>query len=489
MNDMRDLELIIDSGVRTVFIETSDEERVVDLCRRLATRSAKPLYRWSVATGLLGIEEAPLTRFKPQELNAVLAQVSQVGSAGVYLFLDSHPWLDDPLTIRLIREVAQHAAAAHTMIFVGPQIEIPTELKPHSARFELSLPTREELLEVIHEESAAWGRQHRQSVKANSAVIQAITQNLMGMALADSRRLIRRVIYDDGILAENDIDTLVQAKYKLLDSDAMLTFEMETAKLEEVAGLRHLKQWLGQRKQVFLARQAPAGLDAPKGILLLGVQGAGKSLAAKSIAGTWRLPLLRLDFASLYDKYYGETERNLREALRTAEIMEPCVLWIDEIEKGLSTDDEGGPSQRILGTLLTWMAERDGKVFLVATANNIAALPPELLRKGRFDEIFFVDLPRADVRREIFRIHLLKRAQQIESFDLEQLAAAADGFSGAEIEQAVVAALYTSYAQQQQLTMQHLGDELKRTRPLAVVMKEHIDDLRGWAAERTVMAD
>lgn len=489
MNEMRDLELIIDSGVTTVFIETADEERVVDLCRRLARRNGKPLYRWSVATGLLRIEEAPLTRFKPQQLNEVLAQVSQVASAGVYLFLDSHPWLDDPLTVRLIREVAQHSAAAHTLIFVGPQIDIPTELKPHSARFELSLPTREELMEVIHEESDAWGRKHRQSVKANSAVIQAITQNLMGMALSDSRRLIRRVIYDDGILAEDDIDTLVQAKYKMLDSDAMLTFEMETAKLHEVAGLRHLKQWLGERKQVFLAQQAPVGLDAPKGILLLGVQGAGKSLAAKSIAGAWRLPLLRLDFASLYDKYYGETERNLREALRTAEIMEPCVLWIDEIEKGLSTDDEGGPSQRILGTLLTWMAERDGRVFLVATANNIEALPPELLRKGRFDEIFFVDLPRAEVRREIFRIHLLKREQQIGAFDLEQLAAAADGFSGAEIEQAVVAALYTSYAQQQQLTMQHLHDELQRTRPLAVVMKEHIDALRSWAAERTVMAD
>lgn len=489
MNDMHDLELIIDSGVTTVFIETSDEQRVVDLCGRLAQRNGKPLYRWSVATGLLRIEDAPLTRFKPQQLNEVLAQVSQAAIAGVYLFLDSHPWLDDPLTVRLIREVAQHSAAAHTLVFVGPHIHIPAELKPHSARFELSLPTREELLEVIHQESDAWGRKNRQSVKANSTVIQAITQNLMGMTLSDSRRLVRRVIYDDGILAEDDIDTLVQAKYKMLDSDAMLTFEIETAKLEEVAGLRHLKKWLRQRQRVFLARQAPAGLDAPKGILLLGVQGAGKSLAAKSIAGAWRLPLLRLDFASLYDKYYGETERNLREALRTAEIMEPCVLWIDEIEKGLSTDDEGGPSQRILGTLLTWMAERDARVFLVATANNIEALPPELLRKGRFDEIFFVDLPRAEVRREIFRIHLLKRAQRIETFDLEQLAAAADDFSGAEIEQAVVAALYTSYAQQQQLTMQHLNDELKRTRPLAVVMKEHIDHLRGWAAERTVMAD
>ncbi|HBH35882.1 MAG TPA: ATPase [Gammaproteobacteria bacterium] len=489
MSDIIDLELIIESGISTVFIETADEERVITLFRRLSVRNGKALYRWTVATGLSRLEDDFPTRRQPQKLADVLSQISQATTAGIYLFLDSHPWMDDPLTIRLIRETAQHADHAHTLIFVGPEIVIPAELKSLSARFELSLPTLEQLAEIIHQESAAWGRKNRKSVKASRSVIDAMTQNLLGMTLSDARRLIRQAIYDDGILADDDIDELVEAKYRTLDSDAVLTFEMETAKFGDVAGLRHLKKWLQQRRAVFLADEAPAGLDSPKGILLLGVQGAGKSLAAKSIAGAWQLPLLRLDFAALYNKYYGETERNLRDALRTAETMEPCVLWIDEIEKGLSTDNEGGPSQRILGTLLTWMAERGSRVFLVATANDIEALPPELLRKGRFDEIFFVDLPRTDVRAEIFRIHLQKRDQEIEAVDLDRLSDASAGFSGAEIEQAVVASLYSAFAQQQPLTTQHILEEINKTRPLSVLMKEKIDYLRAWAAERTVMAD
>ncbi|HRC39413.1 MAG TPA: AAA family ATPase, partial [Rubrivivax sp.] len=216
-----------------------------------------------------------------------------------------------------------------------------------------------------------------------------------------------------------------------------------------------------------------------------------KSLAAKSIAGAWGLPLLRLDFAALYNKFHGETERNLRAALQSAEAMAPCVLWFDEIEKGLATDggdSDGGVSRRILGTLLTWMAERKSRVFMVATANDISRMPPELLRKGRFDEIFFVDLPSAAARADIFRIHLARRRLDAARFDLAALAEAAEGFSGAEIEQAVVSALYEALGENQPLTAQHVIDELGRTRPLSVVMAEQVEDLRAWAADRTVMA-
>ncbi|HEY5720364.1 MAG TPA: AAA family ATPase, partial [Gammaproteobacteria bacterium] len=221
---------------------------------------------------------------------------------------------------------------------------------------------------------------------------------------------------------------------------------------------------------------------------LLGVQGAGKSLAAKSVAGAWQVPLLRLDFATLYNKYYGETERNLREALHSAGQMAPCVLWMDEIEKGLAADSDGGPSRRILGTLLTWMAERAARVFMVATANDIAALPPELMRKGRFDEVFFVDLPDAAVRAVIFRIHLRKRGLDADAFDLDGLAAASAGFSGAEVEQAVVSALYAAHAERREPATADLLGELGRTRPLSVLMAEQVDALRAWAAERTVPA-
>jgi SpoVK/Ycf46/Vps4 family AAA+-type ATPase len=224
-------------------------------------------------------------------------------------------------------------------------------------------------------------------------------------------------------------------------------------------------------------------------VLLVGVQGGGKSLAAKAIAGLWGLPLLRLDFACLYNKFFGETERNLREALKLAEQMSPCVLWMDEIEKGLASGDhDGGVSQRVLGTLLTWMAERKSPVFMVATANVISRLPPELMRKGRFDELFFIDLPDAAVRAEIFRIHLLRRELDAGAFDLPQLAAASDGFSGAEIEQAVVSALYAAQAQQVAVSQAVLVQNIQSTAPLSVVMAEDLAALRAWANGRTVSA-
>ena len=251
--------------------------------------------------------------------------------------------------------------------------------------------------------------------------------------------------------------------------------------------MENLKRWLRQRRPVFLG-EVP-GLDAPKGILLLGVQGSGKSLAAKAVAGTWHVPLLRLDFGALYDKYYGETERKTRESLGMAEMMAPCVLWFDEIEKGIATrDSDSGTAHRVLGTLLTWMAERTAKVFVVATANDISTLPPELLRKGRLDEVFFVDLPEHETRKEILAIHLRKRALDPTTFDLEGLAAAAEGFSGSELEQAVVSGLYGTVGGSGHLDTNSLLEEIRVTRPLSVLMAEQIGAMRHWAEERTVRA-
>src|SRR5690606_5958652 len=242
----------------------------------------------------------------------------------------------------------------------------------------------------------------------------------------------------------------------------------------------------------FTADSLPPGLDPPKGILLLGVQGCGKSLAAKAVAGGFQVPLVRLDFGTLYNKYHGETEKNLREALASAEQLAPCVLWIDELEKGLAasgSSEDGGVSRRVLGYFLTWMAERKSKVFLVATANAVHDLPPELLRKGRFDEIFFVDLPDHGARAEIFRLHLEKRQVAWEEFSLDTLAEAADGFSGAEIEQAIVGALYSAHADGVPVDEARLLEEIRGTRPLSVLMAEQVQALRAWALPRTVPAD
>jgi SpoVK/Ycf46/Vps4 family AAA+-type ATPase len=282
---------------------------------------------------------------------------------------------------------------------------------------------------------------------------------------------------------------VMKAKHRLLRGDDVLSIEFDTARFADVGGLHSLKQWLEQRKPAFLGESKNGSLEPPRGMLLLGVQGGGKSMAAKATAAMYNVPLLRLDFAAIYNKYHGETERNLRESLKTAESMSPCVLWIDEIEKGISSSDsDGGTSQRVLGTLLTWMAEKKSPVFLVATANDIERLPAELIRKGRFDEIFFIDLPDTKVRQEIFAIHLHKRELAPTRFDTKMLANQSEGFSGAEIEQVIVSALYANHALGGDLETQQLLEEILRTKPLSVVMREKVAHLRQWAAERTVPA-
>jgi SpoVK/Ycf46/Vps4 family AAA+-type ATPase len=286
---------------------------------------------------------------------------------------------------------------------------------------------------------------------------------------------------------------VLKAKHELLCHGAALVLEQSVPDIGQLGGLAGLKRWLKVRREVFMNPAPESPLPTPKGMLLLGVQGAGKSLAAKCVAGAWQLPLFRMDFGALYQKYHGETERNIRDALAAANAMAPCVLWMDEIEKGIAADAggdaDGGVSRRVLATLLTWMNDRATRVFLVATANDISHLPPELLRKGRFDEIFFVDLPAAGAREDIVRIHLRRNKQDPAAFDAARLAAACDGFSGAEIEQAIVAALYEAHAGKTPLDNTVIEAEMKRTRPLSVVMAEKVAALRDWARSRAVPAD
>ncbi|MCG6859955.1 MAG: AAA family ATPase [Chromatiaceae bacterium] len=491
MSDLHELETLVASRIPIIVVQSREEPRVVELFRRIAARRGLMLFRWTASEGLRRLDggEHPPQRIHARPVDA-LAHIRGLTRPGLFLLLDLHPYLAEPLVVRLLREIAQRdPARAHTLVLVSPSLDLPREIGHHAARYELAMPGPEELRQLVVEEARGWTALNPgRKVTARSADLAALTRHLAGLTLADARRLARNAIHDDGAITEADIEKVTRAKFELLDQGGVLSFELETAGMEDVAGLENLKDWLTKRKGGFLADAATPGLDPPKGILLLGVQGGGKSLAAKAVAGAWGVPLLRLDFGALYNKFFGESERNLREALRTAASMAPAVLWMDEIEKGIATDQDGGPSKRILGTLLTWMAERKEKVFLVATANDIEALPPELLRKGRFDEIFFVDLPDPAVRARIFAIHLEKRGQDPEGFDLDRLAGLAEGFSGAEIEQAVVAALYAAHGTEGGLAMEHLEGELLATRPLSVLMAEKVGHLRAWAAERTVPA-
>ena len=495
MTELQDLTALIRANTALIVIETPDEARVVELFRQSLLHVWRALFRWSITEGLRRID---LDREDPSEVapdaSSTLQAIRDAEQRGIYLLLDFHPYLEYASTQRALREILQRRdCQPHVLVLVGTKIELPPELEPLAVRFTPRLPDAHALLKLVREEAAAYQHENGgRRVEADAEAVGQIVRNLQGMSETDARRIARHLIFDDGALDANDLPALAKLKFELLNRSGHLHYEYDTARFADVAGARRLKRWIEQRRDTFVGGAAPAGLDPPKGVLLLGVQGCGKSLLAKAVAGGFGVPLVRLDFGTLYDKYHGETEKNLRAALASTEQLAPCVLWIDEIEKGLAaggTDSDGGVSRRVLGYLLTWMAERKSKVFLVATANQVHELPAELLRKGRFDEIFFVDLPDAATRAEVFALHLRRRGLRAEDFDLGALAATADGFSGAEIEQAIVAGLYAAHAERRPLDAALLHGELRNTRPLSVLMAEKVSALREWARERTVPAD
>ena len=489
MNDLHDLELVIKSHVPVLLVETREEKRVLELFTRLALKLSLPLFEWSVTEGL-GRSEVDFGKMTgTTEPTEVLRHIKSTHKAGLFVLLDFHPYLQDPVHVRLIKEIAQsHEDVPRTIILVSHAISTPPEISHFTAKFDLQLPDMSTLKNMIREEGNRWQQSNPGKViHADREALHKLASNLTGVTLHEARRLVKTAIADDGAITHSDIPAVMKAKNDLMNQDNIVSFEYETGAFTEVAGLENLKSWIKQRKSAFSSKSKK--IDTPKGILLLGVQGSGKSLAAKAVAGFFGIPLLRLDFASLYDKYIGETEKNLRQALQTAEVMAPCILWIDEIEKGISQGrNDDGVSKRILGTLLTWMSENKAQTFIVATSNDIQSLPPELMRKGRIDEIFFVDLPELEVRKEIFSIHLRRRNQSPSAFDLDNLAKASHGFSGAEIEQAIVSALYSAQSSQTRISTEILLEEIESTQPLSVVMSEKIDYLRNWASGRTVPA-
>jgi AAA+ superfamily predicted ATPase len=492
MPEVQDLATLIRAGTPLIVIETAEETRAVETFRHVWSQVMRPLWRWTLTDGLQRLDVDSDPAEVPPDATATLLAIKQHPERGVYLLLDFHGQLRYAMTLRLLREIVERqGSAAHTVVLISPKVELPAELGALHTKFSLRLPDEATLGKMVREEAFAYSREHQgKRVENDAATLKAIVRNLAGLSLADARGIARQLIFRDGAISPADLPQLAKLKFELLNKDGVLHFEYDTAQFAEVAGMARLKQWVAQRRAVFLGDNPPPGLDPPKGVLLLGVQGSGKSLAAKALAGGFGVPLVRLDFGSMYNKFHGETERNLRESLKSAEALQPCVLWIDEIEKGLATStSDDGVSKRVLGYLLTWMAERKAKVFLVATANAVHELPPELLRKGRFDEIFFVDLPAAAVRAEIFRIHLGKRRANPADFDLDALAAASEGFSGAEIEQAVVSALYAAHADGGRLDARHVLAEIRNTRPLSVLMAEQVQGLREWARSRTVPAD
>jgi len=507
-----DLEVLLRSRVPIIVVDSRDEAQVIKTLARACAQQTSavslprapggaapaavahpglPLFQWTVTDGLkrVDIDVGPPQRTVCEPVD-VLKHIRATTLAGAYALLDFHPYLHDATIVRLLKDIAQdYERCARTLVLISYALEIPDELEHLSARVVLALPSRDERRQLVEEVARQWMRANpRQAVKVDPRALELLVENMSGLSAQDTQRLARKAIFDHGAIEASDVPMVMRAKYDMLNHGGVLRYEPDSAHLADVGGLANLKAWLEKRRPAFDG-SAPE-LDAPKGVLLLGVQGCGKSLAARACAGIFNIPLLRLDCAALYDKYIGESERNLRESLAAADVLAPCVLWIDEIEKGFAAgDSDGGATRRVLGAFLTWLAEKSSRVFVVATANDISALPPELIRKGRFDEIFFVDLPEAATRAEILRIHAAKRGIALDAATLATLARACDGFSGAEIEQAIVAALYSAHAKHTNADAALLATEIAATRPLAVVMAESVASLREWAKDRTVPAD
>lgn len=491
---LKDIELLVRSRHGLIVIDTDEEERAATLLQHLADSMEMPLFTWSRTHGLRRAGKDGAGVYGTTDPKQALAHIHSSQVEGIYHMQGFASLLADEGYQDRIREIAkQFNTRDAALVFTCANAVLPDALKRLSSVVSLPEPDVKEyqaLLEQILRDLSARMNVRMQMSPADGL---RLLNHLKGLTLLEAEKVLTKAIVEDGKLAPDDIAHVIEAKKQIVERDGILEYYPLEQSMAEVADLAGLKEWLAKRKNILTdpARAAEFGLSFPKGVLLVGVPGCGKSLCAKAVAMEWGLPLLKLDPGALYNKYIGETEKNFKRAMVTSERVAPVVLWIDELEKAFSSggSEDGGVSQRVLGTFLSWMQDRKGDVFVVATANDVTKLPPEFLRKGRFDEIFFVDLPNEEARQAILQIHLNKRGKNPAHYDLPALVNATFEFSGAELEQIVVSALYTVFAAGKELTTEALLAEVGATRPLAQTMAERIGALREWARERTVSAN
>ncbi|MGQ0696320.1 MAG: AAA family ATPase [Nitrospiraceae bacterium] len=511
---VHDLRTLIRSFHPLIVIETVEEDRVFSLLQSVTAQERMPLFEWSITRGLTRHDDGPaLSRMTATPL-AVLQHLQGLTVEAVFWLKDLAPHLQDAAVARQLREVtALYDRTRSTCILTGEPIVLPSDLDRIAVRYRLNLPERDELQVMLDNLLQSLDQRVLRAKPRSTTVAQnilssfrkdrqddgrplpqereAILRALQGMTLHQARQVITQCVMDDGTLTAKDVQKILDRKIQAMKDGGLLEYYPLEDNRFELGGFANLKSWLERAKVGFSQEAKALNLKPPRGILLVGVPGCGKSLAAKVIAREWLLPLLKLDAGRLFDKFIGESEKNFRKAIEMAESLSPIVLWIDEIEKSMvagggSGEADAGLGRRLFGAFLTWLQEKRQEVFVVATANDLSSLPPELLRKGRFDEIFFVDLPDDGERTAIWKIHLGLRKQDSKNFDLVKLVSASDGFSGSEIEQAVVTALYRALHQRMPLTTDLLIEELIHTVPLSITRREDIDQLREMAQGRFV---
>ncbi|MEQ8995500.1 MAG: AAA family ATPase [Coleofasciculus sp. B1-GNL1-01] len=484
-----EISILIQAQYPLIYLVTSEEERTERAIAMIAQNKnqQRRVFVWTVTHGIVEYGQSRhITQHNTVSPEAAVQWVIQQKEPGIYIFKDLHPFIDSPATTRWLRDaIASFKASQKTIVLMSPMQQVPIELEKEVVVIDYPLPDLTELNQVLSQQlEKTKGR--RTTTETREKLLKAA----LGLTRDEAEKVYRKAQVKAGRLTEAEVDIVLSEKKQLIRRNGILEYIEEDETIDSIGGLEELKRWLKQRSGAFTERAREYGLPQPKGMLILGVPGCGKSLIAKTTSRLWGLPLLRLDMGRVYDgSMVGRSEANLRNALKTAESISPAILFIDELDKSFagssgSADSDGGTSSRIFGSFLTWMQEKTSPVFVMATANRVERLPGEFLRKGRFDEIFFVDLPNKEERQQIFKIHLSKRRRDIDRFDIEQLATICDGFSGAEIEQALIAAMYEAFAQDREFTQLDIIAAIKATLPLSRTMTEQVTALRDWARQR-----
>lgn len=484
-----ELKLLIEAQYPLIYLVTSEEQRAKETIDKIVKDLNEPrhIFSWTVTNGMKEYGQlSNKTQHNTTNAESAIDWVNRKDEPGIFIFNDLHPFISDATVVRSLRDaIVSLKGTKKSIILISPVQEIPIELEKDIVVLDFDFPNLEDLNQVLSKQL----NQLRNNNEISSDSREKLLYAALGLTKDEAEKVYRKAYVKAGRLTESEVDIILSEKKQQVRRNGILEYIEQDETISVVGGLKELKKWLEQRSGAFTERARNYGLPQPKGMLILGVPGCGKSLIAKTTSRLWGLPLLRLDLGRVYDSAVGRSEANLRNALKTAESLAPAILFIDELDKafagnGNSSESDGGTSSRIFGSFLTWMQEKTSPVFVMATANRVERLPGEFLRKGRFDELFFVDLPSFEERRAIFDIHLSKRRLDISHFDIEQLVTVSDGFSGAEIEQAIIAAMYEAFAQDREFLQSDIITAIKSTLPLSRTMMEQVTALRDWARQR-----
>jgi len=495
IEELKQVDILIRAIYPIIYIVSSEEQRVINLLKK-QTKKEKTIYKWSETSGFRIVDDRKVFENDGEgdPLDALKFILENKENA-IFILLDFHVFLNEGNheIIRFMRETSESLKKSKkSLILISPVLTIPLELEKDITIIDFPLPNQEEIEEILMRIHNQVLGQKKIKVRLSEEQAEKIIKTLAGL----TQNEIENVLYKSLVEKKDySLDIIINEKEQIIRKTGILEYYHTQEDIDDVGGLTYLKDWIIKRKHAFKDKARDFGLPYPKGLLLIGIQGCGKSLCCKVIANIWNFPLLRLDVGAIFQGIVGSSESNIRKVIKLAESISPCILWIDEIEKGFagvqsSSISDAGTTARVFGTFLTWMQEKTAPVFVVATANRVNILPPEFLRKGRFDEIFFIDLPNQQERREIFTIHLNKRNRNPSSFNLDLLVNQSMKFSGAEIESAVISALYDAYDdrltnESKNLEDRHILKNLEILVPLAIFMKEQIEAMRGWAKKRT----